>query len=77
MQEMPVWEGSGGLPHKLVKHWYGSCADGFEQCEFGMESILTEGKAIAALYHRGKGDEYFAWKTWRLCPWHIEWCGGS
>lgn len=72
MQEMLVWEGSGGLPHKLVKHWYGLCSDRFEQHEFGTESILTEGEAVTALYHRENGGKYFTWKTWRLCLWRTK-----
>lgn len=72
MQEMPVWEGSGELPCKLVKHGYGLCSDRFDQYEFGMASILTEGKAVTALYDRGNGGEYIAWKTWRLCLWHTK-----
>lgn len=48
---MQVWEGSGGLPRKLVKHQLGSCSDGFDQCEFGMELILRKSKAVMALYY--------------------------
>lgn len=72
MQEMPVLEGSGGLPYKLVKCWYRLHSDRPDRYEFGTELILTEGKAVTALYCRGKGGEYFAWETWRLCPWHTK-----
>lgn len=47
---MQVWEGSGGLPRKLFKRQHGSCSDGFDQCEFGMELILRKSKAVKALY---------------------------
>lgn len=60
MQEMLFWEGSGGLPHRLIKLWYGWCSDRFDQYEFGMESLLTEGKAVTAAFHRGNGGEYCA-----------------
>lgn len=48
MQERMVWKGRGGLPHKLVTHQLRQ----YDQYEFRMGSMLTEGKAVPGLYHR-------------------------
>lgn len=48
MQERLVWEGRGGLPHELVTHQLRQ----YDQYEFGLELMLTEGRAVTGLYHR-------------------------
>lgn len=48
MQERLVWEGRGGLLHKLVTHQLRLHG----QCAFGMGLMLTEDKAVTGLYHR-------------------------
>lgn len=67
MQERLVWEGRGGLPHKLVTHQLRQ----YDQYEFGMGLMLTESKAVTGLYHRW-WILGLAWETRRLCPGHTK-----
>lgn len=48
MRDSLVWEGRGGLPHKLVTHQLRQ----YDQYEFGMGLMLTEGTAVTGLYPR-------------------------